>query len=117
MDSHIKPVCDIKNLDTLTALHEWATIHHTTVTYLGPTLENLLVRGHPRPLHTDCSGPGTQPSPTPADVAVPPGTRVSTRRGRRNSVCGNTVRTARLPTRPTAPIHTGCAYSDLPQLR
>lgn len=66
MDSHIKPVCDIKNLDTLTALHEWATIHHTTVTYLGPTLENRPLYGATRDHYTRIAvAPGPNPHPPP----------------------------------------------------
>ena len=62
----VNPVCDIQNLDTIAALHQWATTHHTTVTYLGPTLENQPTYGATHGHHTRVAvAPGPNPHPPP----------------------------------------------------
>jgi len=66
MDTHIKPVCDIQGLDTVAALHEWATTRHTPVTYLGPSLENQPIYGAIHGHHTRVAvAPGPNPYPPP----------------------------------------------------
>ena len=104
----MNPVCDIQSLDTVAALHEWATTHHTPVTYLGPSLENQPIYGATNGHHTRVAVARAQPLPASADVAVPPGARVNSRwtaqPGVREHGPGSTI-TA--PTRPTRP-HRMC---------
>lgn len=59
-------VCDIAELESLAALHQWARTHHTNVRYLGPTLEGTPVYAATRgPVTRVARGEGPTPYPQP----------------------------------------------------